>query len=383
MTSKFFMLCAIVTGASIASGPVCADDNLRVLKYAETGNWTVSALYDQERFVTCYASVKYKNDISLSLHAYAGGDWKVQFYNERWPKRSVSQFPAKLDVDGRVVVDGMAEYRGNSVFISLGQSKETLRAIMYGNVMGVLSESGVSRFKLTGSKNAARKVSACWAYHRDQSRDSGPGAFGAAPSAGNSGAFGNGPQRENNGAFGGPAASNNHGESFPGRGRGTPGAPDRQPVVLSRKQTMEFALKFLAKSQTRYEILPHEKNFFRHFPVNWRYANGRIGGLMVLDSTTITADAGISKLLSDHAQNCAGRRQARRAPTIGEPGQRIAKAVSSCEAGATISKLEFAAVELGPKRLALIVTLTAQPQARTTPPGASRSPTTRRRTTDA
>ncbi len=352
-----FGLCAAATLAAATAAN--AQSDLRTLKYSKAGVWQVSALYKGPRFLTCYANAKYKSGISVTLLAYADGMWKLQFYKNTWAKRPVSEFPVTVEVDGRTILNGNGRYRGRNVFIDLGRSADRVRAIMKGRILGIRSASGTSRFQLTGSFQAAKQVARCWTYHKDRagSQPGGNnGAFGGPANPGNNGAFGAPAAPRNNGAFGQGASSNrNNGTQAYNSKGAAPKAPARSQM-LTRSQTLEYALRYLSKAPQRYEILPSNRNFFRHFPVNWRYAGGQIGGMMVLTQTQANAEEGIKILLGDQTKNCTGRSATQRRPTeTTRNGTKIARATGVCEGNDGVASLNYTAVELSNNSLALII----------------------------
>lgn len=351
----------------LASGNGHARD-LRTFKFASEGNWTISAVYDGNSFVSCYAGVIYRNGIRVSLIAYQNGNWSLQFYDQSWPDRAVSRFPAALDVDGRTILNASGTYRGRSVFLDIGRSIERVRALMRGRIMSVKSPSGTSRFRLTGSYKAANSVASCWVQQKKRTRQNNAGAFGV-PSEGGSG------------AFAAPATPDSGRASAFNDGQPAARAP-RDSRVLSRSGTMEFVVRYLAKSPMRYEILPSGRGYFRNFPVNWRYDDGREGGMMVLTLAQPNAEAGVRMLLADQTKLCAGRSATERKPTTGQPGSRIARASGVCQVDTGLSKLNYIAVEFGASQLALIVEVNrddtaakpAAPPARVAPPPRSPRP---------
>ena len=339
---------------------------LKTYQFAKAGSWSIKTLYNKQNFVSCYARVRYRSGINLSLIAYASGQWSLQFYRDDWPKREVSQFPATLEVDNKVISRGNATYRGRSVFVSIGRDADRVRALMRGRVMTIRSQSGVSSFKLTGSFKAAQQVAECWTQQR---RKANSGAF-ANNAPGNGGAFGNGGRgNDNSGAFNAPPRNNNGGAfGAPGGGNGQQarrpnnGLPGNRQNVMSRGGTMEYAARYLARSPQRYEILPTSENVFRNFPVNWRYESGRVGGMMVVAVGRPDAEKGIALLLSDQTKLCEGRSATERKPTTGEVGRRVAKASGICQGRSGVSKLDYFAVEFGANRMALIVEMSKSSQ---------------------
>ncbi|MEM7778435.1 MAG: hypothetical protein AAF732_22880 [Pseudomonadota bacterium] len=168
-----------------------AQDNLKTYRYSKAGNWTISALYNAGNFLSCYARVSYRNGINVSLIAYENGRWTLQFYNQNWPRRPVSKFRAALEVDGRVLRNTDATYRGRSVFLEIGRSVDPVRSLVSGRVMTIRSNSGTSSFKLTNAYDAANGVAECWLHHKRRRDRSGNDAFnsGQQPRGNNRGAF--------------------------------------------------------------------------------------------------------------------------------------------------------------------------------------------------
>lgn len=343
---------ALMLGASVAGAQA---QGLKTYPITKSGSWSIETLYNNNVFVSCFARVRYKSGITVSMIAYHSGNWSLQFYRDDWPMREVSTFPATLEVDGRVISRRNATYRGRSVFVPVGTDSERVRALMRGRVMTIRSQSGVSSFRLTGSNRAAQEVARCWT---DQRQKAGTGGV----AGNNNGAFGNNKGAPNNGgAFGAPPRDNSGAFGGPGSGQQARRPTDRRNV-MSRGGTMEYVARYLARSPQRYEILPSSQNVFRNFPVNWRYENGRVGGMMVVAVTVPDAEKGISILLSDQTKLCEGRSATERKPTTGEAGRRVAKASGICEGKNGVSTLDYYAIEFGSNRIALIVEMSKASQ---------------------
>ena len=316
-----------------------AQAQLKAVKHGKAGPWTIHAIYNGKAFNHCRAGGTYKSGTKVYLVAYANGNWTIQFSRSDWPHRKVSRFPATVFVDGRRMMRTQARYRGRSAFIDLGASSQRVQAIMRGRVMSVKSQSGTSSFKLTGTFRAAEAIGRCWRRHRSNTVAQKDGAFATRPG----------------GAFAAPATP----------APGTSGAFGAQPSgrksrIAPRSVTLEYATRYLSRAKQRYKILPAKKNVFKRFPVNWRYANGRMGGMMIATSTRLTAEKGLDALLSSQAKWCKGRSAIDRQPTKGRSGRRIARARGICEARGRITSHDYSVAELGNRRVVVIMEASVQ-----------------------
>ncbi|MEL6299893.1 MAG: hypothetical protein AAFQ45_15115 [Pseudomonadota bacterium] len=320
--------------AMAASTPLAAEAKVKSTRYAKAGNWTINSVIGSNgAFNHCSARAVYRSGMEVFLIAYNSGAWSIQFYRKDWPNRKDTKFPATLLVDGREIMRTQGRFRGRSAFLDLGRSARNRRAIMRGNIMTVRSASGESRYKLTGTNRAAGVVARCLQrYQGTIVANRNEGAFGGGARQGNPGG--------NEGAFGG--------------GNTNKAAPRRNPAIVSRAQTLEFAARYLSKAKMRYEILQKEKNVFRYFPVNWRYADGRIGGMLVMQTRKLNAETGLTSLLRDQAKWCKGRSATDRRPLTGQPGRRLARARGICEANGRVTEVEYSVAELGNNRIMLI-----------------------------
>lgn len=317
------MAASVLTAAMFvaAASPVAAQ-KVRVVNFAKSGNWNVQAIYDRARqvFSHCSASATYRSGTKVSLIAYAGGDWKLQFYKRDWPKRPVTKFPARLVVDGKVVLRGAGNFRGRSAFIALGRSSKRVIALMRGRVMSIRTPSGTSSFRLDGTFRATVQLARCWKVHTNRPPSS--GAF-----ASNQGAFGSAPQQ--GGAFG----------ATPRSSRG---------AVLPRGRTLELATAYLSKSKRPYSFLTRDKNVLKHFPVNWKFENGVIGGMKVYRNSGTGAEAVLQRMLAQQAANCKGRSATDRESVLRlKNGRRVYRARGVCEAKASsIIDIRYRVMEL-------------------------------------
>lgn len=311
---------ATAVAASLLALAVCspaalAQDNMKVSNFSKSGHWSIVSVRRGTQFSHCSAGAKYKSGTRVGIVALANGQWRLSFYHSDWPERTGQKFQARLLVDNHEVLRTTGQFNRKSALIDIGTSAERIQALMNGRVMSVETPSGKSAFRLDGSRAATGEVARCWAAHARNSASG--GAFGSPPSQG--GAFGAPPP--SGGAFGG--GSTNRG--------GT--------TKLSRADTMELVTRYLAKSSVPYEILPAEKNVMRHFPVNWRYRSGALGGMMAVRGITISTDDMLGKLLAEQTGFCKGSSSSQRGGTSN--GGSLSRGASICANGNNILRTAF------------------------------------------
>ncbi|MEO0729093.1 MAG: hypothetical protein AAFY64_01775 [Pseudomonadota bacterium] len=352
--TRFAMRSSLASVAGLAAAVTFTADaaaqSMKTYKFGSAGNWRVQAITDNRgRFNHCSARVRYRSGMEVYLLAYRNGVWSIQFYRKDWPKREVSKFPVTLKIDGRTMMQTEGKFRGRSAFIQLGTSASRVRAIMRGKVMAVVSPSGTSRFRLTGTFRAAKMVARCWDKYREVSTARrNDGAFG---SSGNSqGAFGVAPKPRprSDGAFGGGTERR--------EGRRAQERPKSGRAQLGRDKTIGLARRYLRASRRSYEILSGDENIFKNFPVNWRYENGQIGGMMVLQRSRFDADSGLQSLIRDQRKWCKGENEFQRKPTQGETGRRLAHTRGICRApGQKTVVYDYSVAELSNRRIMMIL----------------------------
>ena len=118
---------------------------------------------------------------------------------------------------------------------------------------------------------------------------------------------------------------------------------------------MQLAIRYLSGTRTQYEILASDRNIFKNFPVNWRYDDGRGGGMMVLRNSRFNADTGLESLLRDQAKWCKGSSKVDRQPTRGNSGQRLARARGECRTNGRTVGYDYSVAELSDRRVMLII----------------------------
>src|SRR5262249_11510166 len=146
--------------------------------------------------------------------------------NDNWSGQSGTQFRVDLYVDGRLVDRNYATWIGDGqAMIQFGSSLSSIKSLMDGNVLTIVSDGGQSRFSLVGSYAAALKVADCFDTQRQLAANP-HGAFST-------------PQQANNvQPSNGPSSSS----------------------VASRADTLEVATTYLGNSTIPYKILPAEGN---------------------------------------------------------------------------------------------------------------------------
>ena len=268
-----------------------AQGRAKVVNFAKSGNWRVNAVYSKKgSFNHCSAAATYRSGTRVAFIAYASGLWRLQFYKKDWPQRSNEKFPASLVVDKRTVLRGDGFFRGRSAFIDLGRSTKRVIALMRGKVMMIRTPSGTSSFRLDGTFNAATQVARCW---KAKNRTTADGAFANR----NGGAFGG---RNSGGAFGGQSGRGAQSGAFGNSSRS-------KSRILPRGQTLDLATSYLSGINRPYSILPKHKNVLKHFPVNWKFNNGLVGGMKVYIDSRTPPRSVLKRLVGQQAANCKGR----------------------------------------------------------------------------
>jgi hypothetical protein len=311
-----------------------AQAKVRVVPYAKAGVWHVRAVFSARGpFDHCSANAKYKSGTRVSIIAYKSGNWRLWFAHPSWPDRGLTTFPATLQVDGRTVLTRTGNFKRRNAYIDLGSDINRVKALMRGRQMAVISPSGTSRFSLNGSFRATVTAAKCW--KSNYTAPSSGGAFGAANNSGR-GAFGGG-------AFGGTA-------------------PRKTPAnQLNRANTLELATQYLAKSKQPYAILPANKNTLKHFPVNWKYSRGGIGGMRVFKNTSVSVEKLVSVLLADQAKLCKGRNASQRDGLRTVQGRQMIRAKGVCETSkGAVLDITYKVAELGQRMVMMVMEVNAK-----------------------
>jgi len=237
--------------------------------YANASGWTVEAVYDvpSSQFSFCVANAIYRDETNFAISLNRTGEWFLIFYNNAWSSSNTGAFPVNIIVDGKIIDRTDASWLAKGALIKFGDAPEKVVALMRGRVLTVATSSGTSRFSLDGSFKAALAVAACAELHSGQ-------------------------QARDNGAFGNKPVAQNE----------TEGANK-----LPRSLTLEVAAEYLGKWNVPYRILPQSENFFTNLPVNWKYGEHSVGGMLVLTGSGLSGEQTFVSILQDHTKICTGK----------------------------------------------------------------------------
>ncbi len=325
MKTAPFLVAVMALALSTGFVATAADAKVRVIPYSKAGSWKVRAVISSNgRFDHCSANARYQSGTRVSIIVYRSGNWRLWFAHNNWPDRGRTTFPATVRVDGRVVLSQKGRYKGRNAYIDLGREIERVKALMRGRSMAISTPAGTSRFSLRGTNRATRQVAGCWKRYYKRTAPAG-GAFAGTNS--NSG-----------GAFGGNKV-----------------VRKRLKNELSRANTLEIATRYLSKAGQAYSILPREKSVLKHFPVNWKFQDGSIGGMRVFRNTSAPVDRLLGTLLSDQAKHCKGRNASQREPQTTVSGRNIARARGVCETSkGRVLNISYKVAQLG-RRMVMMV----------------------------
>jgi hypothetical protein len=320
--------CAVMALAAFAPAAQ-ANNGITVTDYADAGLWSVKRIEKHGQFSYCRAGLTYESGIQVYMIGYED-DWRVQFYNSEWPKRKLARFEGDLLVDSNNVRSSLKFWRGNSVFIRMGKTVDSMEPLMRGKVMSVVTAAGQSHFSLKGSAKAISLTAQCRAEALAKA-NSKPVAKAPVTSGG---AFGARPVPK-------------QAETAPQP------APQGKPYKFNHEQTVAHAKGYLGK--TPHTILAPEKNPFKHFPVNWKTNSGVIGGMMIIANTSQTIQGGLTSLAGDNAKTCKGKADVASTFTTDSPLGKKAIATTTCEMNGGTRIWTFSVIQRAPNTLMIIV----------------------------
>ncbi|MFM1814901.1 MAG: hypothetical protein RLZ98_1596 [Pseudomonadota bacterium] len=308
---------AVLLGALPASAT-------RTVKFGTYQSWNIIASYnDAGQFTFCSASSLYQSGTRFSIIYYVQrAAWVIQFYHSGWPERS-GNTPVRLVVDGRTITSTNARFYKRSVFVDLGPAIDRVKALMRGNRLSVITNSGSSAYSLKGSFGATVQVASCFKAHYR----AGSGAFAGRGGAG--GAFG-APQSPSQGAFAAPPSS---------------ARPNAKVRKLTRAETLDHALSYLNRSKLPYKLLPASGNYFKNFPVNWSYGPNSYGGMMILKGASKKGEDQLAHLLGDQARLCNEKSATSRRPLEQTKTSTIYRATGACSTGGKQFALHYTVLE--------------------------------------
>jgi hypothetical protein len=301
------LLCAILLGVAPATA------GGRDVPFTNVGNWEVHASYnDAQVFLYCSAGTSYRDNTWFTINENAKGAWILVVMNGNWPSDRTGTIPVTLMVDQQVVARTQATWLRNGAGITFDNVDEVV-ALMRGRGLQIVTPIGTSGFQLEGSYKAALAVSECWKFHNG----------GAGQQAG---AFG--PSRSS-GAF----------------GTSTSGSNVKAPQVYSRADTMEVAALYLGKAGLPYTILPENENEFKNLPVNWKYGDHSIGGIMVMGGQNLSGENILVSLLQDQAKSCSEKSGVSRLPVRREASANYYDAKGICQVGNSTASMFYSVAE--------------------------------------
>jgi len=280
--------------------PAAADT--RSVNFTSVAGWDVDAVYAKEtnQFSFCTASAQYRDLTYFMITLDYSGGWHLALFNKSWPSNLTGTIPVTLIVDNTVIDRSEATWTGNGAIINFGQAVEKVVALMRGRGLEVATARGSSKFRLDGSFKASLAVLECWKLHSGGTQSA--GAFGGTQSTG---------------AFGGTQSEVS--------------SSSRQDIHLySRAETLEVAAAYLGNSNITYKILPEKENFFDNLPVNWRYGDSSLGGMLILGGN-VSGEKVFVKLLEDQTRLCTGKSGISRVPAYEDGGYRYYLAKGMCE----------------------------------------------------
>ncbi|MGI9410409.1 MAG: hypothetical protein ACR2OV_10080 [Hyphomicrobiaceae bacterium] len=126
---------------------------------------------------------------------------------------------------------------------------------------------------------------------------------------------------------------------------------------MSRGQTLDLATTYLSGLKRPYSLLPRNKNILKHFPVNWRFQNGVLGGMKVYTRTPTSSEVMLQRMLAQQAAKCKGRSATERENALVlKSGRRVQRARGICELkSGSVLDLRYRVTELGSKMLMVVM----------------------------
>jgi hypothetical protein len=262
----------------------------------------------------------------------------MTLFNNNWSGQTGTKFRVDLYVDGKLVDKNYAVWAARNVaIIQFGNSLTSIKALMNGNVLTIVSEGGQSAFSLAGSYAAALKVADCYDTQR-LAASSPQSAFATAPQA-------NSVQPSN-----APSSSS----------------------VASRAETLELATSYLGNSTIPYKILPADGNKIDSMPVNWTFGNNSIGGMAIIRNSPTTGDDTLTAFLKEQAGACSGKNAMDRKPPQKTKEGMIWTAEGMCQAADGTYSASYKVAQVGTDVLVIVELLAlsdaeANPSLKTAP----------------
>ncbi len=292
--------------------------------FNSVAGWEIAATFrpDQE-FAFCSASKMFDNGSFLMLSRTKAADWGISVFEPGWRKEDKTVFPIELFVDGRRIAKTSAKWRTNGVvsnaIVNFGQSDTEIDAIMNGVELKLTSSDRTVDFALDRSPKVAFEVVLCTQKHTVGNQ-----ASIASPS--------NIPEME---------------VAAPKPGSGT---------IADRAFTLPLAKRTLPKGS---RILDESENLLPRFPVNWRNADGSVGGMSIVVDGQEDARAMLKSLMEDQARYCGGKLTKDTFPEEPLPVGYLTSALQTCQVGGVKVSTKYNTMQLT-NAVVIFVTNTVQ-----------------------
>jgi hypothetical protein len=265
--------------------------------FSQIKGWNIDAVYDESRtFQFCHGIKVHPDDTYFSIYLSASGEWALFLYNEAWSGQPGATFRVDLYVDGKLVDTNRAEWleSGHGAGIQFGRSLSSIKALMLGNRLTIVSEHGNSAFSLFGSYAATLKVADCYDNQQRMMPNTGGGAFFNAQD---------------------PRAQKQ--------------SQDTQ--IASRAETLGVVTTYLGGSAIPYKILPESGNQIEAMPVNWTYGANSIGGMAIFLNSPRTSEEALTIMLKEQAGVCTGKSAIDRQPPKTTEDGVLSTALGMCQ----------------------------------------------------
>lgn len=317
-------LLAIVLGAAGAIPEAWARD--RVRPYSKVEGWRVSTMTHKGRTTGCVAATDHPDGTTFIV-GY-GTRWWLGLSNGGWKNTAARSLTVQILVDGKVVHQATAAQKDRLVVMELGQEADRLAAFMSGQTITFVTANGRTSFSLKGSGRATVAVADCV---KRQSA----GAVAAA----RGGAFGS------SGLADGGSANKS-------------AALGLQRRVAPRSETLELATTYLAKLGTPYTVLEPTANVLKNFPVNWTFADGGFGGMVIYTGASPNGQKFFDEFVADNARLCKGTSALERHAPFLNDNQQITRysAIGTCQENERAYLTDFT-VLAGPDLVVAIVNI--------------------------
>jgi hypothetical protein len=272
------VLLATLAGSGGAT-PAFAQE--RVRPFTKVEGWRIATLMDKGRPSGCMAVSSFVDGTSLVI-GYSSR-WWLALNNETWRQTGSRPLQVQILVDGKPVHQAAAVQKDRLVVMEFGEGRDRISALMGGQTIGFVTTKGRSNFSLRGSAKATSAIADCVK------------ARGIPPIAAN-------PDGGSNGGGGGAFGA---GPSTPDKAAGAagPALPRRK---ADRAQTLEFATTYLGKLGTPYTVLAPEANLLKNFPVNWKFADGGFGGMVIYTGSNSDVQKFFDELVAENTRLCKG-----------------------------------------------------------------------------